>query len=107
MKSSLAFLLMMLLLGCSSTRKSSQTILTQQQAHTLAEQLAVARYGDLFGAAAFRNTQPPHLDSSGWRWRWRRGSEQSDIEILVSFAPDGGSPLVDYQVIGSGVYVPR
>jgi len=93
--------------SCSSVQKPTKTVLTRQQAHNLAEQLAVARYGDLFEEPAFRNTQPPVLDSIGWRWRWRRGSGVSDIEILVSFAPDGGSPLVLYQVLGSGEYVPR
>jgi len=99
--------LLALLSGCSAARPPAAAALSQQQAHILAERLATAAYGRFFGDAAFQHSRPPQLVSGQWSWLWRRGSGQGDIEIGVTFAQDGSSPVVDYQCLGSAVYIPR
>ena len=106
MKSLLAVLLVFLLVGCSSTRKPAQSVLNQQEAHVLAVKLAATKFRGVISESAFENSQPPRLDSDGWAWHWRVAQGESDIEILVSFAPDGSSPSVDYLSLVSAVHVP-
>jgi hypothetical protein len=100
-------LALMLTAGCSTTAPPTKApaVLTQQQAHRLAEELAVAHYGWIIGAAGIERSNPPSLHAGEWLWRWRQGRGKGDREITVSFAPDGSSPVVDYQFVSGEVYI--
>ena len=106
---SLVLLFAVLLSGCSTTPTATKkpVVLSQQQAHFLAEKLASAKYGWAIGETGIRHSSPPRLNAGEWFWRWRRGSGQGDMEITVTFAPDGSSPVVDYEYYTGEVYIRR
>ena len=93
--------------GCSMTRLPTKppAVLTQLQAHSLAEKLAATKYGWLIGEPGITRSDPPRLSNGKWFWRWRRGRGQGDMEVIVIFAADGGSPVVDHQFHDSAVYI--
>jgi hypothetical protein len=103
----LALLLIALISSGCSTKPRALASLNQPEAHALAEKLAFEKYGWVFGDVAPKGTPPPKLVSGHWVWVWRRGSGHGDIEIKVSFAPDGSSPNVDCEFSESGEYIPR
>lgn len=104
-------LLAALLAGCSTAPTPTQTnapgVLSQAQAHFLAEKLAVARYDWFFRDRGIERSSPPRLVDGEWRWRLRRGSGGGDMVITVTFAPDGTSPVVDYEYENGSVYIRR
>jgi len=104
---SLAFVFAALLSGCSTTPQQTKapTVLTQQQAHFLAEKLATGKYGWVIGESGIIHSSPPRLRNGEWFWRWRRGSGGGDMEITVTFAPDGSSPDVRYEYYSGAVYI--
>jgi len=102
----LALVFAALFTGCSTPQPQTKVpaILTEQQAHFLAEKLAVAQYGWIIGEAGTTRSSPPRLNNGEWAWRWRRGSGDGDMEITVTFAPDGSSPDVRYEYYTGAVY---
>lgn len=107
MRLSLVLVFAVMLAGCSTTPTATKApvVLSQQQAHILAERLAIERHGGEIGEAGIRKSSPPRLIDGEWFWRCRRGSGQGDMEVTVTFAPDGSSPVVGYEFYGSEVYI--
>ncbi len=103
----LALVFTALITGCSTPQPQTKraAVLTEQQAHFLAEKLATAKLRWLIGEAGISRSSPPRLANGEWFWRWRRGSGSGDMEVTATFAADGSSPAVDYQFYGSAVYI--
>lgn len=103
----LAPILMALVAGCSTPQPQTKAaaVLTEQQAHSLAEKLATAKLWWLIGEAGISRSTPPRLANGEWFWRWRQGRGSGDMEVTVTFAADGSSPVVDHQFYGSAVYI--
>lgn len=103
----LAIILMALVTGCSTSQPQikAAAVLTEQQAHSLAEKLATAKLAWLIGEAGISRSSPPRFANGEWFWRWSQGRGSGDMEVTVTFAADGSSPVVDHQFYGSAVYI--
>ena len=89
-----ALLLLVLLASCATAPQPA--VLSQREAHALAQKLASVGYPWLFAETALRESSPPRLVSDRWVWSCRKGIGHGDGEITVSFFRDGTSPQVDY-----------
>ncbi len=81
------------LIGCSGG-KPRGTALNAQQANSLALRLANEKAQAVLNIEPFRPDPSAQVLQGRWVWNERRGLGFTDVEAIVSFAPDGSDPIV-------------
>ena len=94
-------LVMLLLVGCTSTRPSAS--LTAEQAKTAAMRLANDKAFALYQCRPFHDGQPARFVEGQWLWVERQGFGQRDIQATVELALDDSSHKVEVQVLDSRI----
>ncbi len=95
MKARHFLLLVLVLVGCSSTGTYRPTTLNADQARTRARQLANEQAQALYGSQPFWDGAPARLVHGRWVWSDRRGCGSGDMEATVTLAVDGSPRSVD------------
>ena len=72
----------------------ASTLMTPDEARSLAERLANEKAQALYNCQPFRNGPPARFVRDHWTWRCLQGRGQSDMEATVEFAADGAEPRV-------------
>ena len=90
---------MLLLVGCTSTRPSAA--LTAEQAKTAAMRLANDQAFTLYHCRPFHDGQPARFVAGQWLWVERQGFGHGDIQATVELAADGSTRKIEVQVLDS------
>jgi hypothetical protein len=88
----IALLVMVMVCGCSSTRRTN--MLTADQAGAFAASLANEKAQTLYHCQPFSNDAPAQFVHGNWTWHQLKGQGQGDIEATVEFEPNGAKPKV-------------
>ncbi len=94
------------LVGCSSG-KPHHPSLNPQRASELALRLANEKAQAVYNVQPFLAGPSAQLVQGRWVWNERRGLGFSDIEAIVTFAPDGSEPIVSVVLLDSRLGMPR
>ena len=88
------------LAGCSGG-KPHHTALNPQRASELALRLANEKAQAAYKIQPFLAGPSAQLVQGRWVWNERRGLGFTDIEAIVTFAPDGSKPIVSVVLLDS------
>jgi hypothetical protein len=99
MKTSLILVLVVILVGCESSRRSAS--LTAGQATTVAMRLANDKASTLNPHQPFVAGQSAQFVAGHWLWVAQQGFGRGDIQATVELAADGSTNSVDLQLLDS------
>jgi hypothetical protein len=99
MKIASFIVVMLLLVGCKSTRQSAS--LTAEQAKTTAMRLANDQAFALYHCRPFHDGQPTRFVAGHWLWVERQGFGHGDIQATVELAADGLTHKVEVHILDS------
>ena len=97
MKAAPVIVFTLLLAGCNSTRQVAS--LNEEQAKTVAVQLANERAFKQYQCQPFRDSESAQVVAGQWIWVGYQGFGKGDLQATVELAIDGSTNKVDLQLL--------